>query len=665
MNRHSFFVALLFFCAAFRLAAQGTAFNYQGRLSDGGSPANGTYDLRFCVYDAVTNGNAISFPLTNSAVAVSNGLFAVTLDFGAGVFTGSNYWLDIGVRTNGGTNFTGLFPRQPILPVPYAIFANSASNLLGKLTAAQFSGNLPASQVAGASSNVVSFTNLNNAFSGTFTGSGSALNNLNASQLTFGTVADARLSANVPLLNANQTFTGANTFNGVIIANGTDQFNGVNTFTNVGNRFTGSFFGNGNVGWDAFPGPTVQAEFNHGYLLTNSQPATVMLPLTPASSEGTNIGYIVRVSGAGSGGWRVAQNISQAIYGNFFTANNYNWQSGYIASKGLNGIASSADGFKMVAVAGGGGVFTTKNSGQTWTNSASIYSLTCVVSSADGSKLVAGNNAGSSPSTTVSADSGNTWASSATSMANCQALAMSADATRQVAVVYGGRIYISANSGTDWALVATSPVNVNKNWKSVASSSDGSRLAAVVTNGQVYTSSNYGTSWALQASPTTNWTAICSSSDGSRLAATVAGGKIYTSSDYGVTWALQTNAPIANWSSIACSSDGGRLLAAVYGGGVYLSANMGYSWSQQPVAVQNWTGVACSADCTKMAAVYYQSSSSGGIYYGQAFLQATTATTTVGVFGSIGGSQGSAVELQYIGNGKFMPVSSTGTIWAN
>jgi len=128
---------------------------------------------------------------------------------------------------------------------------------------------------------------------------------------------------------------------------------------------------------------------------------------------------------------------------------------------------------------------------------------------------------------------------------------------------------------------------------------------------------------------------------------------------------LQTNAPIANWSSIACSSDGGRLLAAVYGGGVYLSANMGYSWSQQPVAVQNWTGVACSADCTKMAAVYYQSSSSGGIYYGQAFLQATTATTTVGVFGSIGGSQGSAVELQYIGNGKFMPVSSTGTIWAN
>ena len=31
----------------------------------------------------------------------------------------------------------------------------------------------------------------------------------------------------------------------------------------------------------------------------------------------------------------------------------------------------------------------------------------------------------------------------------------------------------------------------------------------------------------------------------------------------------------------------------------------------------------------------------------------------------ISGSQGSAVELQYLGNGQFMPVSSTGVIWAN
>ena len=30
----------------------GTAFNYQGRLTDGASPANGEYDFRFRLYDS-------------------------------------------------------------------------------------------------------------------------------------------------------------------------------------------------------------------------------------------------------------------------------------------------------------------------------------------------------------------------------------------------------------------------------------------------------------------------------------------------------------------------------------------------------------------------------------------------------------------------------------
>jgi hypothetical protein len=46
----------------------------------------------------------------------------------------------------------------------------------------------------------------------TFSGSGSGLTSLNASSLSSGTVADARLSANVAKLNADQTFTGTNVF---------------------------------------------------------------------------------------------------------------------------------------------------------------------------------------------------------------------------------------------------------------------------------------------------------------------------------------------------------------------------------------------------------------------------------------------------------------------
>jgi hypothetical protein len=48
---------------------------------------------------------------------------------------------------------------------------------------------------------------------GTLSGNGSGLTTLNASNLTSGTVADARLSANVVLENITNTFTAANTFN--------------------------------------------------------------------------------------------------------------------------------------------------------------------------------------------------------------------------------------------------------------------------------------------------------------------------------------------------------------------------------------------------------------------------------------------------------------------
>src|SRR5262245_52360707 len=76
-------------------ASLGTAFTYQGRLTDNGAPANGNYDLRFRLFNAPSAGVLVGSPQTNSPVAVSNGLFTVSLDFGAGIFNGSAYWLEI------------------------------------------------------------------------------------------------------------------------------------------------------------------------------------------------------------------------------------------------------------------------------------------------------------------------------------------------------------------------------------------------------------------------------------------------------------------------------------------------------------------------------------------------------------------------------------------
>ena len=151
--------------------AQGTAFTYQGRLNVSTNPANGTYNLRFALFDALTVGNQVGSPLTNSPVSVSNGLFTVTLDFGAN-FPGADRWLEIGVRTNGSGTFSTLSPRQKITPSPYAIYAAGAS-------AAGISGTIPTANLTGTYGSAVTFNNAANSFSGNGTG----LNNVNAISL--------------------------------------------------------------------------------------------------------------------------------------------------------------------------------------------------------------------------------------------------------------------------------------------------------------------------------------------------------------------------------------------------------------------------------------------------------------------------------------------------
>lgn len=147
--------------------SQGTAFTYQGRLTDGSSAANGTYDLRFILYDSSAGGSQQGPILTESGTSVSNGLFTVTLDFG-NEFPGAGRWMEIAVRTNGAVSFTTISPRQPVTPAPYAI---TAGNVV--------SGGIP----AGTYVNAVTFNNSGNNFGGTFTGNGGGLTNLNAATL--------------------------------------------------------------------------------------------------------------------------------------------------------------------------------------------------------------------------------------------------------------------------------------------------------------------------------------------------------------------------------------------------------------------------------------------------------------------------------------------------
>ena len=86
---------LILFCLTTATAfAQTSAFSYQGRLTDGGTPANGTYEIQFTLWDATAGGTQQPQPapviITRTNVQVSAGAFTVQpLDFGAIAFSRS------------------------------------------------------------------------------------------------------------------------------------------------------------------------------------------------------------------------------------------------------------------------------------------------------------------------------------------------------------------------------------------------------------------------------------------------------------------------------------------------------------------------------------------------------------------------------------------------
>ncbi|MCH8333287.1 hypothetical protein IIC65_05090 [Candidatus Sumerlaeota bacterium] len=107
----------------------GTAFTYQGRLTQSGALAEGGFDLRFILYNAEIGGAQVGAIVMLEDVSVSGGRFSVELDFGAGAFGDEARWLEISVRPGTETGaFTPLVPRQRLTPAPLAIHASTAGD---------------------------------------------------------------------------------------------------------------------------------------------------------------------------------------------------------------------------------------------------------------------------------------------------------------------------------------------------------------------------------------------------------------------------------------------------------------------------------------------------------------------------------------------------------
>ncbi|NNE44428.1 MAG: hypothetical protein HKN12_09475, partial [Gemmatimonadetes bacterium] len=109
-------------------APVGTAFTYQGELSDNGAPLTDSADLQFTLYDAVFGGVLTGATVQIDSVAVAAGRFTVQCDFGD-VFDGTALWMEIAVRTPHDPSdigaFTTLNPRQPLTAAPFALHAEN------------------------------------------------------------------------------------------------------------------------------------------------------------------------------------------------------------------------------------------------------------------------------------------------------------------------------------------------------------------------------------------------------------------------------------------------------------------------------------------------------------------------------------------------------------
>ena len=99
--------------------------SYQGQLTNpGGGPLNGTFAMRFILYDAPAGGLAV-WDSGNLDIVLDNGLFNVELGVEQADFDGRALWLSITV--DGET----LSPRQELLPAPYALSLRPGADIVG------------------------------------------------------------------------------------------------------------------------------------------------------------------------------------------------------------------------------------------------------------------------------------------------------------------------------------------------------------------------------------------------------------------------------------------------------------------------------------------------------------------------------------------------------
>jgi sugar lactone lactonase YvrE len=268
------------------------------------------------------------------------------------------------------------------------------------------------------------------------------------------------------------------------------------------------------------------------------------------------------IASSADGTTLAAGNLDGAIY--ITTNSGQIWAPTDVPSLDWTCITVSPDGTVLAALNQGGLCYISTNAGAIW--QLSLHALgngrgSSLASSADGTHLVVVGRG-----IYTSTNSGATWSyntniSIAIGLSpSFSYIAPSGDGT-QLLVSEGqeapGELLVSTNSGASWFVSFSNYPPVNEFFCDVTSSADGSKLTASTFFGSIYISTNSGGTWSVSKLKNTE-PGVASSVDGSRLVEAGCNG-IYTSSDFGATWT--SNNVLQTCWQVACSQDGTRLVA--------------------------------------------------------------------------------------------------------
>jgi hypothetical protein len=236
----------------------------------------------------------------------------------------------------------------------------------------------------------------------------------------------------------------------------------------------------------------------------------------------TNSGATWAVSGAPSKSWSALAISSDGKFflacapsGGIYTSTNLgtSWQSNSVpANPDWDAVAASANGSTLIAGAQAGPAYYSTNMGASWRSNGIPGGgyWTSVVTTADGTKLAAQWNGMIYTST----NSGATWTNYNNSGGTL--LLCSTDG-KQLLLPVGNNLYVSTNWGVTWTQTGT----LTYGWP-LAISSDAKRLE-VLAYGAISVSTNLGASWTTIYAPVKTWTYVALSADGSKLVAVASG----------------------------------------------------------------------------------------------------------------------------------------------